>query len=240
MPVASTPYAAAACITRPPHPQPTSSSRWPALEAQLAADQVELGELGGVEIHPGSLEVGARVDHPIVEEEAVEVARHVVVVADGLAVALLRVEPPPQAGRTARGRPPPAAGRQAAQHRERRELRAPAGSPPRQLIGELEHALDAALDVEVVVQVRFGKGELAPAREHGAQRARVLEHQGGRARPLVRPDRPVPKPDSGRDFRFPPEELFEEPKRQAGLRLVDRRGSAHCTLPSPTPGVHLQ
>src|SRR5439155_1198865 len=55
-------------------------------EAQLAAHEVELVLLRLVEVAVGSAVVGARVDHPLIEEERVEVVRDVVVEADGAAV----------------------------------------------------------------------------------------------------------------------------------------------------------
>ena len=56
------------------------------LQAQLAADVVELVELRLVDVVGEILEVSAAVDHPLVEEEPVELVRNVVVMGDRLLV----------------------------------------------------------------------------------------------------------------------------------------------------------
>ena len=63
------------------------------LQAQLAADEVELVRLRLLELAVGIAIVRAGVDHERVEEECIEVVRHVVVVGDRLRVVLLA--PPP-------------------------------------------------------------------------------------------------------------------------------------------------
>ena len=45
MPMTLDPVLRAACIAKLPQPQPTSSTRSPGLEAELRADQLELGHL---------------------------------------------------------------------------------------------------------------------------------------------------------------------------------------------------
>ena len=87
----------------PPQPQPTSSSRMPGLQPELATDQLVLGLLGGVQ--PGGVgrAVGtrtaglphrARVGHGRPEQQLVELVADVVVVGDGGGVARDRVQPP--------------------------------------------------------------------------------------------------------------------------------------------------
>src|SRR6185437_10420748 len=56
-------------------------------EAQLSADEIELGTLRFVERVRGFGEIGAGVDHAFVEEELVEVVPDVVVIMDGGAIA---------------------------------------------------------------------------------------------------------------------------------------------------------
>ena len=63
-----------------------------ALEAELLAHELELGLLRRLEVGRAAREDRARVGHRRAEEEAEELGRHVVVVADGARVALDRVE----------------------------------------------------------------------------------------------------------------------------------------------------
>jgi hypothetical protein len=76
------------------------------LEAELATDVIELALLRGVEVFFEVGEVGARVDEPAVEEGGEELRSAVVVVRDGGAVALPRMQRSPVGGRCApRSRP---------------------------------------------------------------------------------------------------------------------------------------
>ncbi len=137
----------------------------PGLQAQLAADEVQLAELRRLEVGSAIGEVPAGVDHPAVEEEPVEVVRDIVMVADGFAVALHRVQPPRKMCRPPTDGPRPApAPRQPAEVGERRELPGPSPGAFRERIGEAEDAFDVPLDVEVVVEVRLRECQLAPAR----------------------------------------------------------------------------
>jgi hypothetical protein len=63
----------------------------PGTESELAADQVVLGLLGGLEAVVEAFEPGARVRHRLAEHQAVEVVADVVVVADRRRVSPERV-----------------------------------------------------------------------------------------------------------------------------------------------------
>src|SRR5712691_2650572 len=60
--------------------------RLPRLEPELAADEIDLVLLRLLELAVGVAVVGARVEHERVEEQGVEIVRHVVVVRNGLGV----------------------------------------------------------------------------------------------------------------------------------------------------------
>ena len=80
-------------MTMPPQPQPTSSSRIPGLQPELAADQVELLRLRLLQRRV-RLGVARRRCTPSTDRgPAVEGVRDVVVVADGRGVARLGVPP---------------------------------------------------------------------------------------------------------------------------------------------------
>ena len=65
-----------------------------------------------------------------------------------------------------------------------------------QRLGQAKHRLNVTFDVEIVVQVGLGQTHLCAWQEHHAQRAGVLEHNGGCAWCLVRPGCAVPQADS--------------------------------------------
>ena len=91
MPVTWAPNSRAAWIPKLPQPEPMSSTPGALLEADLAADEVELGELGVLEGLGAVGEQRAGVGHRLIEEEREELVGDVVVVADGLGVELLGV-----------------------------------------------------------------------------------------------------------------------------------------------------
>ena len=154
-------------------------------QPQLAADEVELPLLRRVEVLVGRGEVGAGVDHAPVEVEREEVVREVVVVRDGLAVAFERELPPAEARRSATGPGrAPAWEREQAGGRAEPLARAPAAFE-QELVGEPEDALDVALDVDVVVEVRLGHVQLVRRPEQRPQGARMLEDEREARRPAV-------------------------------------------------------
>jgi len=116
-------------------------------QPQLAADVVELGPLGRIDVFPAGLEIGARIDHLLVEPEPVEVVADVVVVADVGAVGLRLVSRRRQFG----------------PHRDRGtgELDQAGGDPNR--------LRNVAVDVDAALDVRLGQcaeGGLPEQREH--------------------------------------------------------------------------
>ena len=93
MPVTVAPKCSAACNDSDPQPQPTSRRRHPRLEAELAADQRELVELGLLDRDVRRGVVAAGVRHLRLEDQAVELVGEVVVEADRPAVTQLAVQP---------------------------------------------------------------------------------------------------------------------------------------------------
>src|SRR5260370_40686464 len=63
------------------------------LQAQLAANEVELVSLGRLQRLAPGRKIRARIHHLIVEKQPVEVVRHIVVMANGVAIACLAVRP---------------------------------------------------------------------------------------------------------------------------------------------------
>src|SRR5581483_1862703 len=146
-------------------------------EAELPADEVELCELRVRERLRLVGEVGARVDHPLVEEEREELVRERVVVVDRLPVAGEAELPAAHVrGGTAGARP--ALARKAEQQARRAQSfrRRP---PPieQQVVCEKEDRLDLPLDVDVTIEVRLGHRELVRGPEERPQRAAMLEHE---------------------------------------------------------------
>ena len=130
-PTARTPYVRAAWMAKVPQPQPTSSTRMPGSQPQLAATRSSLARCASSSVaRPapvGVSEVGAGVDQRRAEHQLVEVVADVVVVGRTAALSRRRVcrrpaepgPPRPAAAAAARGRrgaapppaPPPASGR---------------------------------------------------------------------------------------------------------------------------------
>src|SRR6267142_1565558 len=121
------------------------------LQAQLAAEVVELLRLREVDVLVAGLEVGARVHHLAVEEQRVELVRDVVVVVDGLRVAAARVQVDD----------------------ERAAAFLLAAEVARQALGGAQHVLDRPFDVDVALDVRLA--ELGEVRVD-----EVLERAGAR------------------------------------------------------------
>ena len=67
---------------RPPHPASDVEKTLTGLEAKLAADQIELGLLRRIERISRRAEIGARVNHSLIEPQLIEVVADIVVVMD--------------------------------------------------------------------------------------------------------------------------------------------------------------
>jgi hypothetical protein len=186
------------------------------LQAQLAADVVQLALLRGVQVVVGRLEVGARIDHAPVEPQRVEVVRDVVMVGDGRAVALDRMALARQPRRAATAGRVIGAGGQPQQLARGHQLLAPAGGRRGQRVGQVEDRFDVPDDVEVVVQVRLGQAQLVAGQEHGAQRARMLERQRDRPGCAVGPGRAVPQAHAHPLAGLGVEQAFEDVQGPAG------------------------
>ena len=172
----------------------------PGRQAELAADEVELGLLGGVQ--PGVLvgPDGAGVDQRGSEDQRVEVVADVVVVGDRGGVPVAGVPPDParaagtpRAAARAADRPRPA---------RRRCARAPASSrargpgeggrrgQPADRAQRVQRREDVVLQVDVAGHVGPGETELAGRPHQPAERQRRPDRPG----PGPRPDRPRTRP----------------------------------------------
>ena len=158
-------------------------------ELELAADQVELARLRGVErVVPRGV-VRARVDHRRPEHRAVHLVRDVVVMADRFAVAAARVKAPAQAGLDLRRRRRPVA--QQSQPARGGERHAHVGALEADVavaLGRVHRELEVAVDVEVARDPGAAQPELARGAEDPAHRVRAAQDQprrgtgGGRRR----------------------------------------------------------
>ncbi len=164
-------------------------------QAQLAADQVELGRLGVLQAPALRRPVRAGVHHRGAEHEAVEVVADVVVVADRRAVAAAAVQPAPDGARLLGGRrglQPQDAGL----HRGAQQPPAPGADrvgdaevQPADLgaLGEVrdgrEHLVEVGVggDFEVAGDVGPGEAELARLPDQPTGGPPVAQHQGGGA-----------------------------------------------------------
>jgi len=141
------------------------------LQAQLAADVLELGRLRRVQVVGLAPEVGAGVGHRLPQEQGVEVVTDIVVVGDGGPVAAAGMARALQAGRL-----PPVA---VFLRRERgRQAEGQAGQGQPLARGEALHPHrqpqrgdHIALQLVVAAQVGFGQRQLARRQEHPPQRA---------------------------------------------------------------------
>src|SRR5437867_12061648 len=68
-------------------------------EPQLPADVVQLAPLCSIQVFFWTSEVGAGVNHALIQPEGVKLGGKIVVIADGLSVPLLGVNRTPQIGR---------------------------------------------------------------------------------------------------------------------------------------------
>ena len=170
-PTAWTPWCSAAWSTMPPHPQPTSSSRIPGCEVELAADELVLVRLCVLERGRVVVPDRARVRERRTEHHPVEVVRHVVVVRDGRGIAISGVAPAVEAGLFGRRRkrlqalPADELGRSHDLTRSEVQLL--------DVVGHREHVEDVAIDLE-----------LARRRRRGRTRARRARSRCGAAHPV--------------------------------------------------------
>ena len=184
------------------------------LQAQLAADMVELVELRLVDPVREILEVAAAVDHALVEEEPVEVVRNIVVVGDRLLVGAAdeRVAPGKalDAGIAAAGEGERGKVAQQFQLGKMAQLR---------LQFSLRAAFDdveqrAVLDIDGLGNPEFDQRREDGTPEHAADYAAVVDDEHGsvgRADALAVP----------------------QPHREAGLQLLDH-GPDESWLPCPS------
>src|SRR5262249_61488223 len=68
-------------------------------QSELAAQVIEFALLSRVEFIVGSFEIGAGIDHPLIEPECIKVVRYIVMIGYRLAIAFDRVKFSPQVGR---------------------------------------------------------------------------------------------------------------------------------------------
>lgn len=201
------------------------------LQAELAADQVELVALGVLQ-GPPVLPVGAGVDHGGAEHQGVEVVADVVVVADGLLVAASGVQRAGAAAHFLGGR-----GRRRPGAREVEEASGEGADPgvadrvdgilgvgaavPEQPGQMAERFVQVALDIDLTGHPGAGQAQFAGLPQEPPQGAAVVDHEDrGARRPRFAA---VPGPDTDRQgFR---EQLF-------GKSGQPRRGVCH--------GAHLR
>ena len=154
------------------------------LEPQLAADDLELALLRGLERLVGRREVRARVDEARPEEAAVERVRDVVVVVDHGTVARERVAAAAAAELARRDRRTADGVATADRERARGEEREVArrGPDAREPVTQGEHGLEVAVEVEVAGDERAGQPELVGLVQQLADRgAADPEHADGLA-----------------------------------------------------------
>ena len=116
-------------------------------------------------------------------------------VADGLSIPRER-EPPAAEARGAALARAPLGGQREQPRSEPESLGKRPVAVDQEVVRERKDAVDVALDVDVLVEVRLGHGQLAGRPQQRAHRASMVEHQGeaGLGR-LRRPHRAVPEPD---------------------------------------------
>ena len=265
MPVTCAPKCSAACSDSDPQPQPTSSRVEPGLEAELAADQVELVPLrvaDGVRRVVGG-PVPARVRHRLVEQQRVEVVGEVVVVADRAPVAQLAVQPAADPGlghrrrRRAAERADP--GRGPDRPEQRRGSRPDSGQPA--LAADLERVrqrrTEVAGDVELAGDVGLRGTELARPPHHPAYGVRGPQHDQRRVRraglgavPRPQPDRQVAAQERPQRCLQPQRQRRSSPSRPSPVETLvvigpppvapapaaARRGTRKRSRPASTPG----
>ena len=166
------------------------------LQLELAADQLELGALGVLERRRSGLEQRAAVGHRLVKEQGEELVRDVVVVADRLGVAALRVAVA-RAGAARRrgvGTATSPAARSAATPNPSRRGRLSGGGMP---AAEQRDDPIQVVDVDLPAHVGAPEPELAGRAQKVADRPRRADRDG-RAVARRRNARAVPELDRER------------------------------------------
>ncbi len=164
------------------------------LQLELAADQLQLGALGVLQGLRPWLEQRTAVGHRLVQEQGEELVRDVVVVADGLRVAALRVPAPPARAKLGGGRLRPAMEARGPQRRrsESQSLReAERGRVP--AAEQRDHPVQV-VDIDFPANVGATEPELAGGAQNVTDGARGTNRQG-RAVARRRNARPVPELD---------------------------------------------
>jgi len=157
------------------------------LEAELAADQIELGLLRLIERVIRLGEVGAGVDHAPIEPETIESVTDIVVIADHLLIAPACVGAALFPGAMCCGLPIVRARAQAIdQERGSPQQVAQVRAIVADRLGQLENVLQIAIDIPVAAQERLAKGELVRVQQGQAQDFRCLQDEGPIGDPVNR------------------------------------------------------
>ena len=175
-------------------PTPDVQQPLPWLQPELAADEVELGGLGGVELVVRVLEVGARVGHRSVEPERVELRGQVVVKPDCRAVTLPGVTPPVKT-RLGCQRLQRRSGSEADRHPQQCRQSGDQ-APARDAVDNLEERLER-LDVDVTLDVGASEAAVGSGVEEPVESAPRVHRQHessavGRARRRTVPEPQLP------------------------------------------------
>ncbi len=162
----------------------------PRLQAQFAAEIIEFALLSGFQGFLGGREIGAGINHALIEPETEKIVGLLVMVTDRLRIALFRMDAP-----AARRRALPAdltGARQAPQIAGQPKLFAPAPVETEEAVGQGEAFLDITLDIEIVMNIGFPQGQLIGGEKHQAQGAGVFQNQRAARAGGVFPQRSVP------------------------------------------------
>jgi len=131
----------------------------------------------------------------------------------------------------------PGAGQPAQQGKESK-LFAPSRGAIRQNRGEIEDTFYAALDIEIVVEIRLGQVELRSAGKHRPKRSRVSENECHGPDSLVRPKASIPETYRQSVRNVAAEELFKDLKGQPNRLAAFFRMRTH-TMSPPRGMMHL-
>jgi hypothetical protein len=148
-------------------------------QPELAAQEIQLRLLGGMDVLLPCLEVRARVHHSPVQPHRVELVAHVVVGADRSPISFSGVEPAPQVTRSPAAillghivcRKPSQPAREAREKGRRAQT-------CKEHISQLRGLLEVSFHVEVVAKVGFAQREILGRQEHPPERPRPPQHQG--------------------------------------------------------------
>ena len=164
-------------------------------QPQLAADVIQFGDLRGVEVVMRAAEIRARINHPRIQPELVEIVRDVVVKRDRLPVAFLGMARTAQRDRAAFRRRL-VRGRQLHEPVVVGERRQPARRTLLERRGQIDGLLHVARDVEIAAQIGLGEALGRAGRKHAAQRPRMIQYDGGGTGNFIRPCRVIPESEA--------------------------------------------